>query len=116
MTETLMQGSGIVRTFSGLAPSFRADGSMLEVGAIAGYKVNIARSGNGPSAILPSVSTTLVGGVFDYVLDVDAVGIHTYTISFSAIDTEGRESVPSAAIVVTVIAQVISAPNPPVVS
>ena len=115
MSETLMQGSNIVRTFSGVAPSYREDGTMLEVGSIAGYVARIARSGTGP-ALSWEVATQLVGGVFDYYFSVDDNGPNTYSVSFVAIDTEGRISAPSAVVVINVIAQVISPPNPPVVA
>ena len=114
MTETLMQGSGITRKITGTAPMLRADGSVLPLAEIAGYNVYVRSSWS--SFDNPAVAASLVGGEFDYAFDVDSVLPAIYTITITAIDTDGRESARSAGIVIEVVAQVISAPNPPVVA
>jgi len=110
MTETIMQGSGLVRVFAGVAPTTRADGSALAPSEIANYLVR-RKGSNGQ--VYPPVSATLDNGVFSYILNADSLAPLTYTITFSTVDTDGRESAPSPAVVIEVVEEVVSAPNPP---
>ena len=112
MAETLIQGSGIVRKFSGTAPMFRADGTVLDISEIDSYLVYMTRPGLSPKG----VRSLLVNGEFDYEFVVDANPINTYTFKITAVDTSGVEGLPSTEVVINVVAEVISPPNPPVVA
>ena len=108
--ETLTQGNGFIRIIEGTAPSTRTDGAPLAPTDISHYNWYISVDGGLPAA---PIATQLVAGEFTEGFDVDSQAEGVYTFYMTTVDTGGRESVPSNNLLISIVAPLVSAPNPP---
>lgn len=101
------QGNGNVHTFTGTAPTERADGSPLAAGDIDHY----VREVDGPLGI-EYMDVYLTAGSFSEPVAIDVLQPGTYTYRYQTVDSGGRISVPSEQVVLEVLAP-FALPNPP---
>jgi len=102
------QGTGELRIISATAPTQRSDGTPLTPAEISHYNWSISYQGE-MAVVQP---TQLIDGKFIDAVDVDTVAAGTYTIWYTTVDTDGRESTNSDILTLTILPP-LTAPNPP---
>ena len=107
--EEIRQGFGVVRTIHGTAPTSRSDGTALAAGEISHYLWFIEKAGGVPAL---AIAVNLVDGDFDDGFEADDVDPGEYSFRYRTVDTEGRESVDSSTLTISIL-RPLAAPNPP---
>jgi hypothetical protein len=112
--NTYRQGEGLVKTFRGTAPTYRAPDvngviKPLPPGEIAGYVMFAQHEGD---SVIENIDITLVNGAFSEPLNVDLVSPGMWKYWFRTVDTIGQESINSEVLTLEVLAPLAN-PNPP---
>lgn len=107
ITHSIRQGHGTIHTFTGTAPTTRADGTPLGLNEISHY----VRTVTGPTGV-EEMDVMLTAGSFSEPLAVDVLMPGIYTITMRTVDTDGRQSVESEVVTMEILAP-LAPPNPP---
>ena len=115
-TYVYNQGKGELHTFTGQAPTERADGNPIVASEIDHYIRHIAyRDASGKWSELETMDVQLVDGQFSEQLNIDAVPVGHYEVWYQTVDTNGLVSEDSDAIALDIKAPLVN-PNPPKVT
>jgi len=103
------QGFGEQRPVRATPPTDRTDGTPLALTEIAHYNFYMSFD-SGPVVLIGA--TQIQNGEFTDVIDVDAQTPGTYALSYSTVDTDGREGPLSPPLTIEILAP-LAPPSPP---
>lgn len=116
---TYRQGEGQIKTFTGTAPTARSDGTPLPAGEVDSFNLYVNYDGNiekiSGVELIDDSNTPEWDGSFTKPVEIDAIGVGTYSYHMTTVDTGGRESLPSNTVTMEVLPTLMQ-PNPPTIS
>lgn len=116
LTYEYRQGRGDVKIIKAMGPVQREDGSFLSPLAVSHYLMTVKfNGGSGTESavnLVDDLDTVEYDGQFDEILVIDDHSPGTYEITYKTVDIDGLESVPSNALVITILPPFVR-PNPP---